>query len=267
MVRSEQLRIPVENGQRDAYLAVPEGLVGRGPAVIVVHEIWGLTDHMRKVADRFAAEGYVSLAPQLYAGELAERMAPEQIMAGMAFLRGAPPEIQRDPTKMGALLETRSPEEQRSLRALMTVMSPGQRAEFGRDLLEIARFLRTRPEVDPARVASLGFCMGGGLSARLATLDPELRACVIFYGESPESDRIPSIRAVTLGLYGGEDARITETVPGFAEAMKQAGKRFTYQIYPGAKHAFFNDTRKETYNPSAAADSWNRVLGFFRENL
>lgn len=264
-VTSEEVVFRGQERPVEALLVRPEE-AGRHPALILVHEIWGLDDHIRDVARRFAAEGYVTLAPDLYTGPLREAMQPEKIRAGMEFLRQAPPEVQRDPALLRERLAGMPPERARALETLMDVMSPGRRDAFARDLLGAVAYLRARPEVDPERLGSLGFCMGGGLSARLATLSPDLRACVVFYGENPPLEAVPAIRAAVLGLYGGEDARITETVPELARAMAEAGKRFTYHVYPGARHAFFNDTRP-TYDAAAAAYAWRRVLDFLGAEL
>lgn len=265
----ETSRVSFDGASRaiDAYLARPAAGGPPRPAVVVVHEIWGVVPHIEEVARRFAERGYVALAPDLYTGELREAMAPSSIMAGMAFLRQAPPEVQRDPAKLGDLIAERTPAEQKALRALMRVRSPEQRRAFGIDLLAATRYLRRRGDVDPDRIGSVGFCMGGGLSALLAVLDPKLRACVIFYGENPPLDRVAEIRAPILGLYGGTDARITDTVPEFEAAMRKAGRPFEHRIYPGAGHAFFNDGRKETYHAEAAADAWQRTLSFFGREL
>ena len=149
----------------------------------------------------------------------------------------------------------------------MRVMSPEQRRAFGADLTAATRYLRARPDVDPDRIGSVGFCMGGGLAGLLAVFDPGLRACVIFYGENPPLDRVSEIRAPILGLYGGTDARITDGVPTFAAAMRKAGRAFEYRIYPGAGHAFFNDARTETYHAPSATDAWQRTLSFFDREL
>ncbi len=244
----------------EAYLAVPEAAEHR-PAVIVVHEIWGLDDQIKGVARRFAEQGYVALAPDLYSGPWREAMRPDNITAGMAFLRQAPPEIQRDPSRMEEALASRTPEEQRALRTLMQVMTAGQRATFAAELARALTYLRQRPEVDGNRIASLGFCMGGGIAIHLATLAPELWKTVIFYGENPPLDRVPAIQARVLGLYGGKDRRITDLVPEFQRAMEDAGKSFTYKVYAGAQHAFFNDTRP-MYHREAAQNAWKEVLQF-----
>lgn len=262
-------RVSFEGAGRpvDGFLALPEGRGPPRPAVIVIHEIWGLIPHIESVAERLAREGYIALAPDLYTGELKEAMSPQNIMSGMMFLRQAPPEVQRDPAKIGELIARRTPEEQRALRTLMRVTSPEQRQAFGHDLFGAARYLRSREDVDPERVGSVGFCMGGSLSALLAVLDPMLRACIVFYGENPPLARVPAIRAPLLGLYGATDRRITDGVPELADAMRRAHKSFEYHVYPGAGHAFFNDTRKETYQPEAATDAWRRVLEFFGREL
>lgn len=239
---------------------------GRHAALVLIHEIWGLDDHIRDVARRFAEQGYVTLAPDLYTGPLREAMKPEKILAGMQLLRQAPPEVQRDPGLLRARLAELPAETARAVETLADVMSPRRRESFARDLAGAVAYLRGRPDVEPSRVGSLGFCMGGGLSARLATLAPELRACVIFYGENPPLEAVPAIRAAVLGLYGGEDHRITDTVPELARAMAEAGRRFEYHVYPGAQHAFFNDTRP-TYHPEAARDAWRRVLDFLGAEL
>ncbi len=262
-----RIRVRAVEGEREAYLSVPKERTAPGAAVIVIHEIWGLSDHICDVADRLAGEGYLALAPQLYTGELADAMAPAKVRDAIALLRRAPPEVQRDPGRMEELMPTLSGDEQLGLRALIRVMSADQRDIFARDLVAIVQQLRAHPKVDPKRVGSVGFCMGGSLSGRLATQDPDLRACVILYGEAPEPREIPSIRAPVLGLYGGDDPRITDTVPAFAEAMQRAGQSFAYHVYPGARHAFFNDSREATYDPMAAADAWRRMLRFFADHL
>ena len=108
--------------------------------------------------------------------------------------------------------------------------------------------------------------MGGGISGILATLSPELRASVIFYGQNPPLEHVSDIHASVLGLYGGDDPRITDKVPGFVEAMEEAGKDFGYHVYPDAPHAFFNDTRPN-YRPEVAQDARQRVLAFFKDTL
>lgn len=247
------------------YLVLPGTGAESRPAVIVVHEIWGLDAHIEDVARRFAGQGYVALAPQLYTGAMAEAMTPSNIMAGMQILRSAPPDVQREPQKLQATLSDRSPEERRALLTLMQVMTPETRRGFARDLAGAMEFLAQRREVDTARIACLGFCMGGGITANVATLAPNLWKAVIFYGENPPLDQIPGIHAQVLGLYGGQDPRITDTVPDFADAMRRYGKSFTYHVYPDAPHAFFNDTRNATFRPQAAQDAWQRVLAFLAE--
>jgi len=134
-------------------------------------------------------------------------------------------------------------------------------------VVEAARFLRgelaaTRGQ----KIVSVGFCMGGALSAALAANDPELAGAVVFYGMPPAEDAIAKIRCPVLGFYGGLDARIGAALPAFTEAMARAGKRLEKHVYEGAQHAFFNDTRA-VYDASAARDAFARTLAFFREQL
>jgi carboxymethylenebutenolidase len=248
-MREEMVSFPAGDRTLEGFLVLPEAEAPR-PSVLLLHEIWGLDAHIRDVARRFARAGYVTLAPDLYTGEWREVMRPENIMAGMAFLRQAPPEVQRDPRRLEAELAARTPEEQVALRTLMQVTSPQQRSTFAAELVGAVDYLRSRPEVDPDQVASLGFCMGGGLAIHVACLTPHLAKTVIFYGENPPLERVPDIRARVLGLYGGRD-----------RAMEEAGKSFTYKVYGGAQHAFFNDTRP-MYHEQAAKDAWEEVLRF-----
>ena len=114
--------------------------------------------------------------------------------------------------------------------------------------------------------AAVGFCLGGGLSARLAAADPQLSAAVIFYGTSPGDELVPQINAALLGLYGELDPRINNTISAFAAAAERHGKRFEHHIYPGAQHAFFNENRP-SYNVAATRDATVRVLAFLQKHL
>ncbi len=261
-----KLTVPGDGRELDAYLAVPEGPTRRGPAVVVIHEIFGPDAHIQDVCQRFAAEGYVALAPNLFTGEIEKLLTPANIGLAMKAFATAPPDLRRDPTKFAEFSASQPPERRPVLGAFARVMSPQVQASFARDLLSAARHLRTLPSVDPKRTGSLGFCFGGAMSARMATVDPDLRASVIFYGQNPPLEDVPHIRAAVLGLYGGEDVGVTGQVPLFAEAMKKAGKSFESHVYPGAAHAFFNDTRP-VYHPESAKDAWQRVLTFFRREL
>ncbi len=257
------VRVRTAAREIDCYLAVPSDGGGRRPAIVVIHEIFGVDEHIRDVARRFAAQGYVAAAPNLFTGEIQALFTRENIAAAMQSLATVPADLRKDPTKFAAFAATQPAERQPVLAAFGKVSNPTVQAGFAQDLVGVTRYLRALPEVDPDRIGSVGFCFGGAMSARLATVDPELRAAIVFYGQNPPLEDVPRIRAALLGLYGSEDPGITGTVPQLAEAMKAAGQRFDYHVYPGARHAFFNDTRSSTYHPVSAEDAWKRVLLFF----
>ncbi|MDA8064151.1 MAG: dienelactone hydrolase family protein [Thermaerobacter sp.] len=263
-VTDEEIRYPAQDGfPVGAFLARPEG-EPKG-ALLLVQHLWGVDDNLRDVARRLAAQGYVTLAPRLYSRhDLERRMDPKRIGAVMGILFRLPPQVQRDPEQVAAHLADQSEQVQDTGKAVLEVMRGHYREGFVQDLVAGAQFLRREHPQLP--LGALGFCMGGGLAARVAVEVPELAACVIFYGEHPPLDRVGEIQAAVLGLYGGEDRRITDAVPAFAEAMSRAGKSFTYHVYPGAQHAFFDDTRP-AHHPAAAADAWPRVKDFLREHL
>jgi carboxymethylenebutenolidase len=115
-------------------------------------------------------------------------------------------------------------------------------------------------------VGSIGFCMGGGLSARLAGEEPRLGAAVVFYGGSPSAEQAGAIGCPLRGFYGQDDPRIVGGLPAFDAALKAAGVEHELRIYPETGHAFFNDTRP-SYSPEAARDAWGRTLAFFAQAL
>jgi carboxymethylenebutenolidase len=209
------------------YLALPES-AGRHPAVIVIHEWWGLVDWVKEQARGLAGQGYVALAVDLYRGRST-----------------ADPAVARE--LAGALPEDRAI----------------------RDLRAAFDYLASRPDVEPDRIGSIGWCMGGGYSMRLAVAEPRLAACVVNYGVLPtDASRIEQIHAPVLGNFGGLDRGITpEAVSAFARAMQAAGKSIDVKIYPDAGHAFQNPNNKGGYRPADARDAWGRVFAFFGKTL
>jgi carboxymethylenebutenolidase len=209
------------------YLALPDS-AGRHPAVIVIHEWWGLVDWVKEQAQLLAGQGYVALAVDLYRGRSA-----------------TDPAVARE-------LASALPED----RAI-------------RDLRAAFDYLVSRPDVEPDRIGSIGWCMGGGYSMRLAVAEPHLAACVVNYGVLPtDADRIRGIHAPVLGNFGGLDRSIPpEAVNAFASAMRAAGKSIDVKIYPDAGHAFENPNNKTGYRPADARDAWARVFAFFGKTL
>lgn len=208
------------------FLAKPNE-AGKYPAVIVIHEIWGLVDHIKDVSSRLAREGYVALAVDLFEGKTVSRL-----------------------------------EEGRELREKFT-----EKKILG-NLNGGLNYLKTLNYVNPRRIGSIGFCMGGGLSLLLACHNKELAAAAVFYGRNPSPiDLVKNIQCPILGNYAGADMAISELDINLIEqTLTKYRKVFDFKVYPAAPHAFFNDTR-ENYRPEAAKDAWNRTLKFFRKYL
>lgn len=257
------------NLQFTGYLARPAANTGPLPAVIVLQEIWGVDAHIRSVTERFAMAGYTAFAPDLHAlnGARPEPLKEERVGAMKSFMDSLPPGVWGNPEKraeaMASLPEPKRSELAETQQAIFRFDFPG----YLKRITEAAAYLRSDDPVSKGqKIGSVGFCLGGALSAQLAALDPQLSAAVIFYGDAPRAEQIEGIVCPVMGFYGGKDARITDAVPAFAEAMKAAGKQFDYRVYPEAPHAFFNDTRI-SYRADAARDAFARTLAFLGERL
>jgi carboxymethylenebutenolidase len=229
------------------YRAVPEGEPRGG--IILIHEIWGLVPHITGVADRFAAEGYVVVAPDL----LSDAGISPQFGLELHALMSDPDEARRT-------------EAQPRLRE---AMSPLRSPEFATSAMTRLRTsvdaLAAEPGVD-GRIAVVGFCFGGTYSFALAAADDRIRAAVPFYGTAPAPDRIATIACPVLALYGAHDPALIDALPGVRSEMAAAGVDFTDHVYPDAAHAFFNDTGSR-YRQDDAADAWERTLAFLDERI
>jgi len=209
------------------YIALPEG-GGKHPAIVVIHEWWGLNDWVKEQAQNYAAQGYVALAVDLYRGKVATTPDDAHIL-----MRGLP--------------------DDRGMR----------------DLEAAFAYLSSRPDVNPAKIGSIGWCMGGSWSIKLAVDQPKLAACVVNYGWLPSDPAlVAKIKAPVLGNFGAEDQGIPpKDVKAFESAMKADGKTADVKIYDGAGHAFENPNNKQGYRPEAAADAMQRSSGFFQKYL
>ena len=215
-----------------AYLSRPKTRRVWPGSVLVIHEVFGLNDHIKSIADRIAGAGFQALAPDFFV------RAPE------------PPPKRADDVE--------------AIRKAASSIPP---EVFVKDMVAALEYLRTLGGAR-ARFASVGFCMGGGYSYRLAAAKAkDFQGGVIFYGRTP-LELVPQVSAPLLGNFGALDTGIPpEKVKEFEDALKKAGKQADIKIYEGAKHGFFNDSRPEVYNAEAAADAWQRTLKFFRERL
>ncbi len=204
--------------------------LGKGPfpALVVIHEWWGLNDWVKEQASKLADQGYVTLAIDLYRGKVATTAdEAHEIMRGV----------------------------------------PEDRAN--RDLLAASSYLRSQKDVDPKRVGSIGWCMGGGYSLDLAMSDPRLKAAVINYGHlATDEAALKKINAAILGIFGGQDRGISVAdVNKFEAQLKALGKTVEIHVFPDAGHAFENPNNKQGYRAEDAAQAWKLTVDFLAKNL
>lgn len=221
------------------YLSYPSA--DKAPAIIVVHEIWGLNDQIKSVADLFAAQGFLALAPDLLAGEI-DKIPDPKIMS------------MTDPVAKS--------EAQKKMREVMTPLNMPEFAERTvKKLKECFEFLRGHPKSN-GTVGIVGFCFGGTYAFALAGAEPELKFAISFYGSPPNEDVIQKITCPVLAFYGDKDERLMQTLPELKVAMEKYHKNFKAVVYPGVGHAFFNEKNPVMYNAEAAHKAWEEVKRF-----
>jgi carboxymethylenebutenolidase len=202
--------------------------------VILVHEIYGLSDWLRGVADQVAREGFIAVAPDLISG-----LGPNGGGTDSAASRDDVVKLVRELTP--SMVTTR---------------------------LDAVRDYAVKLPSANGKVATIGFCWGGGQSFAYAVHQPSLAAAVVYYGTPPETADLPKIKAPVLGFYGGDDARIATTVAPTGAEMKKLGKSYEPHIFDGAGHGFLRAQEdRGGANLKATQSAWPRTVAFLRDHL
>jgi carboxymethylenebutenolidase len=211
-----------------AWVVYPERKT-KAPVVIVIHEIYGLSTWVRAVADQLAADGFIAIAPDLLT------MKPRTAGSDTLTQQEASAAIRTlDPTWVQQQIDA------------------------------VAKYGMALPAAQP-RYGIVGYCWGGGISFAHATHSPSLAASVVYYGTSPSSERLSSVKAPVLGLYGGNDARVNATIPPTDSAMRALGKTYVHHIYDGAGHGFLRQQSGASgANMTATQQAWPATRVWFK---
>jgi len=206
----------------------------KAPVVVVIHEIYGLTDWIRGVADQLAADGFIAVAPDLLSGKGPNGGGTESFAS-------------RD-----------------EVTKAVSGLSPDE-------VVQRLDAVRTHALAFPAangKSASIGFCWGGTMSFTYASAQPALNAAVVYYGAAPANPaKLVAIKAPVLGHYGGDDARVTGSLEATKVKMQVFSKSFDSQVYDGAGHGFLRaQTGQNGANMKAATASWPQTLAFLRQH-
>lgn len=222
----EMVQFPFTGGTTDGYLAVPEK--GSGPGVIVIQEWWGLVDHIKDVCDRFAAEGLVALAPDLFHGKTTK--SPDE--AGKLMMALRIDEAERDLSAAVEYLSTHDATTSKKVGVVGFCMGGA-----------LSLYTATKN-------SNIGACV------------------VFYGGHPNVKPDLPNLHAPVLGNYAGKDGFVTPaSVHELERQLRALGKQIDVKIYANTDHAFFNDTRPEVYNAEASADAWQRTIEFLRKHL
>ena len=204
------------------------------PAVIVIHEIFGLTDWIRAVADQLAADGFIAVAPDLLSGKGPGGGGTEAYPS------------RDDVTK---------------------AVSGLARDEVIARLDAVRDWALARPAAN-GKSASLGFCWGGSTSFAWAVAQPGLAAAVVYYGTAPDDlSKLSAVKAPVLGLYGGGDARVDATIPATEAKMNELGKAYEPHVFEGAGHGFLRAQDAQSgANLRATEQAWPLTIAFLRQH-
>ena len=226
---SEMVQFAGSGGNINAYVSRPKDGKNLG-TVLVIHENRGLVGHIKDVARRFAKDGFAAIAVDLMGR-----------VGGSDKFNGS----------------DAATEEIKKVTGGMVV----------EDLNAAVAYMKKQNYVN-GKFGVVGYCWGGGQSLNFATKSKDLNAAVVYYGRNPDPlDSVANISAKVLGNYAADDPNIMPGVEPLKAAMAKSGKSFDVKVYPGAKHAFNNNTNADRYNPEAARDAWQRTTNFFKENL
>lgn len=196
-------------------------------AVIVIHENRGLNAHIEDVTRRAALAGYLAIAPN-----------------ALAPLGGTPANEDEARTKFQEL----------------------KADDNLQNFIKVFDYLPSRKDYN-GKVGCVGFCWGGAMSNSLAVNIPSLKAAVPFYGRQPNTEDVPKIKAALQLHYAEMDERVNAGIAAYEEALKTNNIKYELHMYPGAQHAFHNDTAPSRYNEAAAKLAWQRTLDFFAKHL
>lgn len=206
----------------------------KAPVVIVIHEIYGLSDWIRAVADQLAKDGFIAVAPDLISGMGPGGGGTESVASRDSVVR----------------------------------LIRGLTAEETYKRLNAVRNWAIALPASNGKSATVGYCWGGTRSFGYACAQPGLNAAVVFYGTSPDSTELQKLSAPVLGLYGGEDARVNATIEPAAAVVKKLNKVYEYEVYEGAGHGFLRaQSGREGANLRATQQAWPRTIAFLRKYL
>lgn len=228
--------IPGEETKLHTWVVYPERS-DKAPVVIVIHEIFGMTDWVRSVTDQLAADGFIAVAPDLLSG-----MGPD-----------------------GGGTESLGEQARDVIRKL----SPEDTAKR----LNAARQYALALPSASGKSACIGFCWGGSASFNYATRQPKLNAAVVYYGTGPmkereaDKDALAKINCPVLGIYGGNDNRVNATIDATKAAMSELGKQYDPRIYEGAGHGFLRQQGGSDANAKASKEAWPATVEFLEKNL
>jgi carboxymethylenebutenolidase len=207
---------------------------GKAPVVILIHEIFGLTDWARSVADKLAAEGFIAVAPDLISGKGPGGGGTDAVAS------------RDDVVKL--------------VRELTPDVVRGQ-------LDAVRQWALALPSAS-AKSATIGFCWGGGQSFQYATTQPGLTAAVVYYGVSPDAEALAHLHAPVLGLYGGDDERVDATIAPAQAVLKKTGGSYEPHSFEGAGHGFLRQQGDRAgANLRAAQQAWPATIAFLRKHL
>ena len=226
------VKVPGETTPVRSWIVYPERK-DKAPVVIVIHEIFGLSDWIRAVADRLAADGFIAISPDLISGRGPGGGGTDSVAT------------RDDVVKLVRDLDA---------------------ATVDRRLDAVHAYATSLPAATGSS-AVIGFCWGGSSSFRYAGSQPELDAAVVYYGGAPSPDVLATIRAPVLGLYGGDDARVNATIEPAVAEMKKLGRTYEFEIYEGAGHGFLRaQSGRDGANMKATGQAWPRTVAFLKQH-